>query len=75
MIENNEQIIDKINESVKLYYLYSCNNGCSIDDLEKYIENYDRKRKPLSSRERESLEKIYPYYGATEILDYVDDYL
>ena len=43
--------------------------------LENYIKNYDRQRKPLSSRERDSLEKIYPYYGATEVLDYVDNYL
>jgi type I restriction enzyme S subunit len=29
----------------------------------------------LSSREREKRRGIYPYYGATKIMDYVDDYL
>lgn len=39
------------------------------------IVNYDRKRVPLSSRERAAKQGVYPYYGATSIMDYVDDYL
>ena len=74
-IENNENLITKINESTKLFYINFCNNGFVVDVLENYIENFDRQRKPLSSRERDSLGKIYPYYGATELLDYVDNYL
>ena len=36
---------------------------------------HDSKRIPLSGRERANLAKIYPYYGATSIMDYVDKYL
>ena len=43
--------------------------------LEEIITNFDRKRVPLSSRERESRKGVFPYYGAASILDYVDDYL
>ena len=32
-------------------------------------------RKPLSSLERTDMERIYPYYGAVSIVDYVDDYI
>jgi len=39
------------------------------------ITNYDSKRVPLSSRERESRKGIYPYYGAASILDHIDDFL
>ncbi len=39
------------------------------------IEFHDSKRIPLSSRERAQLDKVYPYYGATSIMDYVDRYL
>lgn len=39
------------------------------------IELHDSKRIPLSSRERAELDKIYPYYGATSVMDYVDRYL
>lgn len=35
----------------------------------------DSKRIPLSSRDREERKGPYPYYGATSIMDYVDDYL
>ena len=36
---------------------------------------YDKQRKPLSSMQRMNMEKIYPYYGAASLMDYVDDYL
>ena len=39
------------------------------------VANYDSKRIPLSSRERQKRKGPYPYYGAAGILDYVDDYL
>lgn len=35
----------------------------------------DSQRIPLSSNERELLNKIYPYYGAQGIIDYVDRYI
>ena len=47
----------------------------SIGKVGDIIELYDSKRIPLSSRERAERQGIYPYYGATSIMDYVDDYL
>lgn len=46
-------------------------NG-SLGDI---IELYDFKRVPLSSNQRDKMEKIYPYYGAAALMDHVDDYL
>ncbi|MDY5836071.1 MAG: restriction endonuclease subunit S [Eubacteriales bacterium] len=43
--------------------------------VSEIIELHDSKRIPLSSRERAKLDKIYPYYGATSVMDYVDRYL
>lgn len=43
--------------------------------VSEVIELHDSKRIPLSSRERAALAKVYPYYGATSIMDYVDRYL
>ena len=43
-----------------------------IGDIVVY---YDKQRKPLSSMQRMSMEKIYPYYGAAALMDYVDNYL
>ncbi len=41
------------------------------------IEIFDSKRIPLSKMEREKMKegKLYPYYGAASIMDYVNDYL
>ena len=35
----------------------------------------DSKRIPLSKQEREKRPGNYPYYGATSIMDYIDDYI
>lgn len=32
-------------------------------------------RKPISSLDRSNLKRIYPYYGAASLMDYVDDYI
>lgn len=50
-------------------------DGWHIGTVSEIIELHDSKRIPLSSREREKLDKIYPYYGATSVMDYVDRYL
>lgn len=42
------------------------------DDI---ITLFDSQRIPLSSNQRENMEKIYPYYGATSLMDYVDKYI
>ena len=47
----------------------------NIVKLNEVADNFDSKRKPMSSREREQHRGIYPYYGATSIIDYVDDYI
>jgi len=50
-------------------------NGWVIEHLEQLIDIYDSKRIPLSKSERENRKGIYPYFGATGILDYVDDFI
>jgi type I restriction enzyme S subunit len=50
-------------------------DGWHFGTVSEIIELHDSKRIPLSSREREKLDKIYPYYGATSVMDYVDRYL
>ena len=46
-----------------------------LGTVSEIIELHDSKRIPLSSRDRANLAKIYPYYGATSVMDYVDKYL
>ncbi len=46
-----------------------------VGTLFDIAEIFDKKRKPLSGNVREKMDKIYPYYGATSCMDYVDDYI
>lgn len=46
-----------------------------VRTLKDISYNYDSKRIPLSKRERQERKGRYPYYGATCIVDFVDDYI
>ena len=50
-------------------------DGWRMGTFGEAITNFDSKRVPLSSREREKRQGSYPYYGATSIMDYVDDFI
>lgn len=43
--------------------------------LKEVVDFLDNQRVPLSSAEREHRKGEYPYYGASGIIDYIDDYL
>lgn len=49
--------------------------GWRVGNLFDIASIYDKNRKPLSGKDREKMERIYPYYGATSCMDYVDNYL
>ena len=49
--------------------------GWRVGKLFDVAEIFDKIRKPLSGRDRGNMDKIYPYYGATSCMDYVDNYL
>ncbi|MCD6329967.1 MAG: restriction endonuclease subunit S [Candidatus Cloacimonetes bacterium] len=49
--------------------------GWEVVNLSNVIKIFDSKRVPLSARERLKRQGTYPYYGATSIMDYIDDYL
>ena len=44
-------------------------------NVEKAIVLHDSQRIPLSSNQRMNMEKRHPYYGATSIMDFVDNYI
>jgi len=46
-----------------------------IGTVSEIIEFHDSKRIPLSGAQRAKMDKVYPYYGATSLMDYVDNYL
>ena len=61
------------------YFPYVCGDdlpdGWTLGQLGDIIEVHDSKRVPLSAKQRSERAKIYPYYGAASVTDYVDSYL
>ena len=49
--------------------------GWTAASFSTLTNNFDAKRVPLSKSERSKRKGKYPYYGATEMMDQVDDYL
>jgi len=86
-IEVNNEINDNLLQQAKALYRdwffdYSpfSADGTLPDDwrigtVNDIIQLHDSKRVPLSGAERDKMAKIYPYYGATSLMDYVDNYL
>ena len=75
-IEENK----KINKNLYKQMLFIFNNAKKTSSWKHHklgdvLTFYDNLRKPLSSIQREKMAHIYPYYGATSIVDYVEDYL
>ena len=49
--------------------------GWQVGTVGDVIEIHDSVRVPLNSRQRAERQGPYPYYGATGIMDYVEDFL
>lgn len=50
--------------------------GWHVGTVGEIVEIHDSKRIPLSGAQRAKMEKrIYPYYGAASLMDYVDEYI
>lgn len=46
-----------------------------VKKIGEFFKLYDSKRVPLSKQQREKMKGQYPYYGATGVMDFVNDYL
>lgn len=86
-IKNNSEINNNLEQQAKALYKdwffdfspFSTEgnlpDGWHLGTVGDIIQLHDSKRVPLSGSERDKMEKIYPYYGATSLMDYVDNYL
>ena len=81
---NNEALIPKLEETAQAIYHHTFVEGIDEENLpegwrkgclEEVTICFDSKRKPVAGYDRTGKKSIYPYYGATSIMDYVDDYI
>ena len=78
--EINDNLLDQAQTLYKQHFPYSVQDdlpdGWRIGIVGEIIEIHDSKRIPLSGADRMKMEKkIYPYYGAASLMDYVDNYI
>lgn len=80
----NNQINDNLQQQATAlygkYFPYTVTDelpaGWRVGTVGEIVEIHDSKRIPLSGAQREKMEKrIYPYYGAASLMDYVDEYI
>ena len=83
-IELNQKINDNLQQqALTLYekqFPYSVTDelptNWRVGTVGNIVEIHDSKRIPLSGAQRDKMKKrIYPYYGAASLMDYVDDYI
>ena len=76
MIDNLQKELEQRQKQFEYYrskfFAYN-EDECDWFSLPMISENCDRKRKPIKGSKREK--GIYPYYGASGIVDYVKDYI
>ena len=87
-LEEKMSINRKINDNLQQqastlygkYFPYAVTDdlpaGWRVGTVGEIVEIHDSKRIPLSGAQRAKMEKrIYPYYGAASLMDYVDEYI
>ena len=86
-IRLNEQMIEKLEATAQALYRHTfvdnidkqnLPQGWHMGILGEVVECHDSKRRPVAGYDREKMDaskKIYPYYGAAALMDYVDDYI
>ena len=75
--ELSAELSAELNARKKQYEWYKRhlfeNTDTTIYHLDEISKNCDNQRKPITSGNRKS--GVYPYYGASGIVDYVEDYI
>ena len=76
----NDNLLAQAQTLYKQFFPYGVQDdlpdGWRIGTVGEIIEIHDSKRIPLAGADRTKMEKkIYPYYGAASLMDFVDNYI
>lgn len=81
LIEKRKEQIELLDKLVKSRFIdmfgdpVTNNKGWDKKEFSKVCVNKDSYRVPLKQSDRDKREGDYPYYGATGIIDHIDDYI
>ena len=75
-IESNQRSIKLTTQlASELVRRERLSNGSDLVKIADVVEFHNRRRVPLSSKQRDERPGPYPYYGASGVFGYVDDFL
>ncbi|MDY2778211.1 MAG: restriction endonuclease subunit S [Collinsella sp.] len=74
-IRINNRLNDYLTDLATALFEKALDEETCLIPFGELAELEDSKRIPLNKQDRENRKGPYPYYGATSIMDYVDDYL
>lgn len=78
LLHRQNKILEKMSEKLfRQWFVEEAKEDWEEGILGDVIDIYDSKRIPLSKMERDKMKegKLYPYYGAAKIMDYINDYI
>ena len=71
----NMKIDDKTSHNSPSLRFPEFNGEWKNTTLEECVDFLDGQRKPIKSDDRKGEKRLYPYYGASGIIDYIDEYI
>ena len=74
-IELKRKINDNLEAQAQAVLLDKIKSNGTETTVDNLINLFDSMRRPMSSLDRSGMERIYPYYGAASLMDYVDNYI
>lgn len=79
VITDRIELLRKINENLVQQGVTAVQNKVQGSDrilpFDEIATLFDFLRKPVAGADRANLAKIYPYYGAAALMDYIDEYI
>ena len=70
-----KQINDNLEVTAQAVLQEKINSNGVETTVDSLIELFDSMRRPMSSLDRSGMARLYPYYGAASLMDYVDDFI
>ena len=73
----NKTLEDMAQALFRKWFVEDADGGWAEGSFGEIVEILDNKRVPLSKMQRDKMKEgeLYPYYGAAQIMDYVNDYI
>jgi len=78
LLHRQNKTLEKLAQTLfRQWFIEEADDEWEVGTLGEVVSIYDNKRVPLSKMQRDKMKdgKLYPYYGAAKVMDYVNEYI